>query len=554
MRTLVSRLKQLFLSSWHPFGWFALIGFFVYGQTLFFGFSYLDDNVLIIDHINDLRNFSNIVQIFQTDVFRLFGTSTGYYRPLLTLSFMINAAIGGIDPFVYHLTNILIHITVTGLVFYLLLKLRFDRIKTFFLSLLFLVHPVLVQAVAWIPGRNDSLLALFVISSFIFFLKYLEKHKRKDYIWHLVFFFCALLTKESAVALPVLCFFFSVVVKGSGIKSLSSKLYIGWLGSILAWFVLRAMAVHGDSVLIGNGMKAFTENSPALILYLGKVFFPFNLSVFPILPDSQLLYGIFAVVLLIFLLIFTGKKDSKIILFGFVWFFIFMSFALFRTAIKPDVPDFLEHRLYLPLIGMMIVLASLKPFPHLRRRKIFSTFLFVLFLIIFLVINISYAKNFKDRLSFWKNAVAHSPHSSMAHANLGAMYYLDGQTEPAIYEYNKALYLNPGQRMIHNNLGIIFLGQGRWLEAEKEFILEINANPLYVDAYYNLALLRYQQGRRQEARQLITQALEINPDFTDGYQALAADYSQEGNEKQATYYKNELQKRNIPFQKDFFER
>ncbi|MCX5680758.1 MAG: glycosyltransferase family 39 protein, partial [Candidatus Omnitrophica bacterium] len=284
MHSVTARLKSLFLSSWHPFAWFAVIGFFVYGQTFFFGFSYFDDNVLIVDHIRDLTNFSNIGQIFQTDVFHVLGSSAGYYRPLLTLSFMVNAVFAGLQPFVYHFTNVLIHIAVTCFIFLLLVKLGFRRSKVFCLSLLFLVHPVVVQAVAWIPGRNDSLLALFVVSSFIFFLKYIEKHRRRDYIRHLVLFFFALLTKESAAVLPVVCFSFGLFVKKFGqeclpqvsqiknsAKSRASQvhqvnyqkdqrlppnLYVGWLGCLLVWGILRFSAVQSDVDLIGAGIKS----------------------------------------------------------------------------------------------------------------------------------------------------------------------------------------------------------------------------------------------------------------------------------------------------------
>jgi hypothetical protein len=235
MSTIAARLKNLFLSSWHPFAWFALIGLLVYGQTLFFGFSYLDDNVLIVDHIKDLTNFANIGRFFQEDVFHLMGWSAAYYRPLLTLSFMANAIFAGLHPFLYHLTNVLIHIVVTCFIFQLLLKLGFRRVKVFCLSFLFLIHPVVVQAVAWLPGRNDSLLAFFAVPSFIFFLNYLEKHKRGDYAWHLVFFLCALLTKETAIALPVVCFFFNFLIKEPKPARLPLKFYAGWLGCFLIW-------------------------------------------------------------------------------------------------------------------------------------------------------------------------------------------------------------------------------------------------------------------------------------------------------------------------------
>ncbi|UCD55136.1 MAG: hypothetical protein JSV93_06410, partial [Candidatus Omnitrophota bacterium] len=164
----------------------ACLGFLVYSQTLFFDFTYLDDNVLILGNRKFLSKLSNIPQAFRQDVF--FSYEDAYYRPLLTISFILDAQLPfALYPspkpspqrgegrvrgrgeqgkgFSYHLTNIVIHLLAACLLFLLLIKLKYREGLAIFFSLIFTVHPVLTQAVAWLPGRNDSLLAVFIFSS-----------------------------------------------------------------------------------------------------------------------------------------------------------------------------------------------------------------------------------------------------------------------------------------------------------------------------------------------------------------------------------------------------
>jgi len=178
----------LTLKSWRPYFIIFLVGFLLYGQTLFFSYTYYDDNELTLERTAFLQDFRNIPQIFSTDVFLSAAGDKFYYRPLLNLSFMADAHLGGEVPFFYHFSNILIHIIAVFLLFYFLKKIIKKDSLAFFFSLIFLVHPVLTQAVAWIPGRNDSLLAVFVLAAFITFLNFLENPRLRSYLLYLLFF------------------------------------------------------------------------------------------------------------------------------------------------------------------------------------------------------------------------------------------------------------------------------------------------------------------------------------------------------------------------------
>lgn len=130
---------------------YALIwatGLLLYCKSLFFNYTYLDDNALILNSLPFLQNAGNLFKIFGRDVFNLTDGTAAYYRPLLTLSFMPDAMLGGALPVIYHLTNILLHLLAASLVFKLLTKLQFSKRLSLVLSLIFTVHPALTQAVS----------------------------------------------------------------------------------------------------------------------------------------------------------------------------------------------------------------------------------------------------------------------------------------------------------------------------------------------------------------------------------------------------------------------
>lgn len=157
-----------------PYFWIIGLGLLTYIWTTFFGFSFLDDQALILENLGFLRNLANIPLAFTTEVFHALHSSAAYYRPVLTLSFMIDSIFSGASPFFYHLSNVVIHLVASCVLFIFLQKIKIKRDLAFPFSLIFVVHPVLTQAVSWIPGRNDSLLALFSLASFAFILNYLE--------------------------------------------------------------------------------------------------------------------------------------------------------------------------------------------------------------------------------------------------------------------------------------------------------------------------------------------------------------------------------------------
>ena len=552
-----NKFSKIFLWSWYPFFWIALAILLVYAATLFSDIVYLDDNVLVTGQYQFNKNLSNIPQAFKEDIFRTPYHGGTFYRPIERLTFMLDAQFGeGAIVFMSHFSNILLHILATCLLFQFLLKLNLKKEIIFLFVLFFSIHPLSAQTVAFIAGRNDSLLAISVFLSLIFLLNFLQTQKNKHFIWHLFFLALALLTKETAIALPVISVIYFLIFVGWKKIIENYKIYLkfglGWTIIGVFWFLIRLSVMHN---FIGNAnyniFLSIYKNLPSLIPAIGKIFWPVNLSVFPVMNDMTLFYGAVSLIMLGFWLILSEKKNLKLIIFGFLWFLIF----IFPTLIKPieTVPEFSENRIYLPMLGFIFVILGLGKIklPAIIKEKInyeingkkIILFFSLLIMLIFSSVTIYRNQYYKDRLNFWKNAAKTSPSFAFNHNNLGAMYYLNGNMDRAEKEFKKALELNPKEKMAHNNLGLVYINANKLSEAEEEYKKELEINPNYDNTYFNLGLLYWRQKIYAKAEDNWKKTLVVNPNYIEALNILTIYYYDQKNYKEMNVYASELSKR-----------
>ncbi|HAH32372.1 MAG TPA: hypothetical protein DCL44_08675 [Elusimicrobia bacterium] len=543
-----------FLNSNKPFIWICFTGFLLYFRTVFFNFSYLDDNTLL-DKFDFVSNLSNLPAFFKGDVFNS-HLGGAYYRPIITVVSMLDTLWGGKNPGAYHFTNVILHLFVCSLVFRVLVKLNYKRTVSFFYALFFTVHPVLTQAVAWIPGRNDILLALFALLSFMSFLSFLEERKWARLAAHLLFLLLALLTKENAVVLCALCVFFMVYIKTAAVigrgpgKPLEGNyfpLWAGWVVVVLGWFLVRKAVlktVFGNAAFDVFGSLA--HNLPALAGYLGKIFFPVNLGILPVLKDLPVTYGIIAAVLIGVMIFASGQKRANFVVFGILWFLSFLLPSFIQSSAA--VANFREDRMYLPLVGFMFILAELDIPGIFKLSRRWSLALGGGIICVFFSLAFVHTGNFRDRISFWKKAVASSPSYAFNYNNLGSMYYLEGDPAKAESLWLKAVSINPEERLVHGNLGLIYMNRGQFREAEEYYLREIKLNPLYDNVYLNIGLLYYGAGFRDKAELYWETAININPDFAKVYANLALLNYQKKDIGKAKFYIKQMMERGFDVQ------
>ncbi|MEK7117415.1 MAG: tetratricopeptide repeat protein, partial [Patescibacteria group bacterium] len=277
-------------------------------------------------------------------------------------------------------------------------------------------------------------------------------------------------------------------------------------------------------------IAALWSNSLAILLYLGKTILPFNLTALPVLGSSTLLYG-FAVLAVVALYWVVGKirghrmslRTFDVQMLGLIWFIAFLLPSLVNYY-QPDRIVFFEHRLYLPLLGIIIFFAGSDLVNRLDFKKIRVLAPAAAIVVLFSVLAFNYSGVYKDKMSFWQTAVADSPQSSLAHSNLATAYLIDGKTEEAMAEFNETLKINPKEKRVHLLLGLFYLNQGMYDKAKIEFEKEIEIDRGQFVAYHSLGRIYAQKNNLKEAERYFLKTLEINPDYVLARQDLVVLY------------------------------
>ncbi len=458
-----------------PILWLALAALIVYLPSLSYGFTDLDDAIFIRDFRAYNENLQNLVTAFQRGLFD--AVKDPYYRPLFSDSIILNYQLSGVNIMSYHLVNILLHVTSVVLLFLLLKKLGIKELTAFILTLVFAVHPVLSQAVAWIPGRNDTMLAVFVLAFSLFAIDYSNNGEIKDLSLSAIFLLLAFFTKETTVFAPPAAFILLVFVLN---KKWNDKrnllLYAKWIGCYLVWFVARSMATTASSGIVSaEGFKEIIRRLPVIVQYLGKIILPFNLSVFPTQQDTVYYYGLPAIVILGAVILLYKQRNMKVILGGFGVFLLFLMPALL-------VPDKLnqqtfEHRLYLPMIGMLLLLSQTVLFHNkLADKQLFISG--VLVCAVFAAINFSHQKCFADARTFWTQATETSPNSAYANMMLAARLDKDefARSEEL---FRKAYQLNPKEKYLNFYIGDLLQKKDSVAASEKYLLAEKSISDYY---------------------------------------------------------------------------
>ena len=441
------RIEKL-LQSKFAIIWPALFAMLLYAFTCNFSFSPLDEQWLIVTNTQSFDASGAFFSFFKQSIQGVF------YRPLLMLSFYFNYLVGHADPLIYHLSNILFHALAVALLYTYLVKLKINKSASLCLSLLFACHPLAAHAVAWVPGRNDSLLAIFLLLALIHLVNYQTKHNSKYIIFHYASFFACLLTKETAIAFPLI--FIALQKTESNIK----KIAIAYLACIgLYWLMLvaskTAIPTFSLSTLSAMGWTLFASLTKLLLLY--------KLSVScPVFIGSKFI-GIAIIVLCTISLIWMHKKNSISAVYLLLSYLCVLLPAYF--SVQSSVPVMDEHRLYIPLLAVIIVLG-------LQANQLptkISGIVFAVLVSVYISVTLYRLPVYKTQKSFLQEACNDNPKNyffKYQYANL--LFY--GNDYPAALEYcNAAILLQPNKAKLYALRGDIFCAISELEKGKNEF-------------------------------------------------------------------------------------
>jgi hypothetical protein len=519
----------------------------IYWRTQRFNVTGLDDDTLIGCFAGHHYGF---LDAFSRNAFMI-HKGNDFYRPLQSTLFIIDAAIFGVHPSAYHVTNVAIHCLTVCSLLWLLLMLGYNRWLAFFAAAFFALNPQLVQAVAWIPGQGDLLLGLFGILSLAFLAKYRLTGSYWFFALHALAFFLAALSKESAILLPALFAVFLLLREGK--KSLirgNLLLMPVWIVSAAAYFILRDGAMSGLPKSHIFGLLPFLGNLRVLPETLSGFFIGFDIPVMPSFTPLLTITGLAIGAGLLFSLGMQRKLGRPMVLFGAIWFIVLsIPGMMYRHELGSHAYDYLNHRSYLPLVGMLLLLADAVPRVWYSGTR--SAFIMVATAVAFITGILAWRQigYFADPPAFYNEAIRTNPESALALNNRGKLRSDFGDARGSIGDFDAAIRLFPAYSMAFNNRGNVkgllgdyagaiadltsammfdssyalgFSNLGRWKSmigdtagALVDYNHSIQLDPRFAGSYNNRGALLGQRGDYDHAAADFQKAIDLDPFFSE---------------------------------------
>lgn len=503
MHYFIYRIAERALSGKYPYAIVFLFAALMYCKTVGFQLTCYDDIALISDNQRSLHNIWNLFSSFVSPLQWRFET---FYRPVMFISLLLDAQWTSASLIPYHVTNVLIHCVAASLVFSLLARLQYEKLFALFCALLFAVHPLSVMAVAWIPGRNDSLMAVFSLGAFIFLIDFLRTSERKPLLLHLLLFSLAQFTKETAVVLVILFGIYIYFIEKQSIVRFK-KLLAGWAIIYFLWGALRFSAVKTHGVDPIQIFPAIQRGIAALIQYFGKIVFPFNLSPLPTIQDTGMVFALLAVVSAGIGLIAIRQKRWNYILFGVCWIVL----PYLPTLLFNNTTLYYEHRSYFSIVGFFVILwEMIRPMRGWAMYGKTMALAGAAILVLFSYLTVVYASCFSNRMAFWQAGVERSPSSETAHTNMALVYLQQKEYSQALEQLNISLALNRSNPETYNNLGCVFAETGDFKNAVDNFLKALEIDQQYFGAYCNLANYYCKLKQYDKATDLLQKSIRIN--------------------------------------------
>jgi tetratricopeptide (TPR) repeat protein len=460
---------------------------------------------------------------------------TGLWNPLVWLSLMVDYQLYGLNAGGYHLTNRILHILSTLLLFWLFNRMTGAIWRSAFVAALFALHPLHVESVAYIAERKDVLGAFFWILTLCLYVYYTEKPAIKRYLLILFSFICALMSKPMVITLPVVM----ILLDYWPLKRFESQKgnWVLWqLKEKTPFFILSAALViitlynpNNLDMLDYPDLKQFSlisrlTNAPiAFVTYLGKTFWPHDMAVLYPFSEQLPLWQILGASLLIILTssaVIIMAKRLPYLFVGWLWFAITIAPVIGVIQISLATPYAMADRYhYLPSIGIAVMMAWGVPllFPHEKIRKKILFPAAMAFLIFMSVLTWKQCGYWKNSATLFNHALRATNNNYLAHNNFGLALAEEGKINGAIYHYNKAIHIKPDYAFAYNNRGVAYGELGQSQQAIEDFNKAISIRPTYVDAYYNRGLTYDKFGQYQQAIENYNKAIGLKPNNIKAY-------------------------------------
>jgi len=492
----------------------AVAAFIAFAPALRAGFTNWDDDQLVVDN-PAIRGFRG------ENLRAVFGYAfCGTYIPLTLLSFAVDYQRSGLKPAGFHFTNILFHVLNALLVFGLIFMLTRNPGVALGAGILFAVHPLRAESVAWITERKDVLFAFFYLLALISYIRYARKPSWIFYILSFVSFLLAGLAKGAALSLPLILFLTDWFL---GRQNQARRIWekIPFLAAAVVFGLLAVLAQRTLlSAQIPILKRFFTANWVAAF-YLAKTVVPIRLSaLYPYpanFPATLPMLFLLAPLATAGLAFFAGYSlpFTKKFVYGLLFFLVtLLPVSQLITVAGPEIAA--NRYTYLPLAGIFYILAEGFCFLFGRRlipaawKKLLVAAAAVAIVCLTFTAR-QRAQTWRDSISLWTDVLRNNPLVPEAYNNRGAVYAGLRQYDRALADYDRALAIDPDFSRALNNRGAAFQRIGDFEKARADFDRAVGLDPKNADVYYNRGNLYMAMEDYKSAIRDYTAAVELNP-------------------------------------------
>jgi tetratricopeptide (TPR) repeat protein len=545
----LTRKKSLALSC------VLILAFVVYATTLRNGFVYDDHHQ--VEENPYTQSVRYLGKIFSGTVWSFQGEEgqTNYYRPLMTLAFLLSNKAFQSLPYGFHLVNILLNCAVVWLVFLLCWTLFGDEMVAVLAAVAFAVHPIHTEVVAWIAAITELELAVFYLGAFLLFLRLgSEKaHKRRVQALMCACFALALLSKEQALTLlPVAMtyeHFYRSDRAATSLKTKASRYAAFWIMGG-AYLLFRITVLGGAAPVLKHPdvswPQAFLSGLALAGSYVAKLFWPHPLLAFYVfhkstsLSDTGVLVGVAVAVVAagLFILLWRHGRNYSFVL---LWIALTLLPVLNPRWMATNV--FAERYLYLPSVGFCALAAGGALWLYRKfavNTVVLRWALAAVGVAVALLASeqvVARSRDWRDDYTLFTRTLATEPRASNVRSDLGALEWNLNHHEKAVREWRQALVDDPNNPIALANLGLAMLEQKNYTAAKEYLDRTIALRPHYAAPHIHLGHVYLAEGNTVAAGTELRRAVEIYPLSTQARNALGKFYFDQGdlNNAEAQY-------------------
>jgi thioredoxin-like negative regulator of GroEL len=460
------------------------------------------------------------------------------FRPVVNVSYALDAIFWGPGPFGFHLTNLVLHVANTGLLFLLAWAVVLDRARAratlpqprwaALTAMLFAVHPLQTEAVAYASARSELLCGFFTLLSLLAFRR--AASVRRRWLWPAYLaMLLGLACKEIAAMVPLLAWGYDrlFLPEGPGARRRQLSVYLPPLVLIAILGGVRLSIYFGREA---SGASASVVSNLLLQIkvlwhYLALLIFPAGQSVIHEFREVDSVFepGVLAAMAGLVALLFVAwrvRRRAPQVSFGIVWFLLVL---LPSSSLVPMAEPMAEHRVYLASVGFFFAVAGLAASIGAKFPRVAAVAAAVV-IVILAAATVARTQVWKDPVTLWSDAAVKAPHTFAAHYALADALREKGDCKTAIPEYQQAL-----QRVIDRpdgwtNLGICLAETGSLAEAEAAFQQALALDPKRAGLHFNLGMVARLRGDSAAAHQHFLDAVKLDPGHQGAQNALSAGY------------------------------